>query len=258
MGRKRQDRDPAPDLPPICRRIDWLLRQVWSNVIADMARNLGVSVTVVSRVLAGQQPSGQMLAGFARHGVNLRWLLTGQGQEMVGAGGDAGAAFWPVVTQLLPGRPVDNPELFGHFTLPAASPFLLESAYWLKLSADMPVASSPSSGLSDKDYLLIETAQRWAGRPEAYLGRMVVLRLPEGKGSILGKVERDPVVLEETPQHEIKTFGVFKEARLFPTLAREAAERGPLASNTGGAGLVGFYPDDVAGVVLQRVTFLDR
>lgn len=257
MGRKRQDREPASDLPPICQRIDWLLRQVWGNVITEMARDLGVSVTVVSRVLAGQQPSGQMLAGFAQRGVNLRWLLTGQGQEMVESGGGASGTLLPVVTRLLPGKPADHPELVGHFTLPAASPYLLEAAYWLKVTSEMPVVSSATLRIATRDYLLIESAERWTRRPEAYRGRLIVVRLPEGKGVILAMCDRDEVEVEETRQHDLKTFGRLAEARLFPRITRADELANPPESTTGRQGVVRFYGDDVVGVVLQRVTFFE-
>jgi hypothetical protein len=259
MGRKRQDRDLSPHLSPICQRMDWLLRHIWANNMTQLARDLGVSQTAVARVLAGQVPSGRMMEALAtRHAVNLRWLLTGQGQETLGQVGAAGGAFWPVVTRLLPGRPVDNPELLGPLTLPAASAFLLECPYWVQVTSAMPVVSSATWGIGAGDWLLVETAERWTRRPEAYLGRLIAVRLPGERGVILASGDRDSIEVEETPQHALNTFGVCKEARLFPMLTREVAQREPPESLSGGPDVAHVFADDVVGVVLQRVTFLDR
>lgn len=258
MGRKRQDREPSADLPPICQRVDWLLKHNWNNNITGMARDLGVSQTAVARVLGGQLPSGKMLEGFAVQGVNLRWLLTGQGQESVGLGSAAGGVFWPLVSHLLPGKPADCPELLTHLTLPAATPFVLEAAYWLQVNGEMPIASAPALGVRPGDYLLIETADRWTRRPEAYLGRIVALRLPEQRGVILAKCDPHDAYYERIPQHELDTFGVRPESRLFPGITRADAGDHPPGSKTKRKELTQFYASDIVGVVLQRTTFLDR
>lgn len=259
MGRRRKERPLSEDVAPLCMRIEWLLRNYWHNSIAAMARDLGVSHTALSRVIAGQMPSAKMLEALAvTAGVNLRWLLTGQGQETLGPVGAVGGAFWPVVAKLLPGHPAEHPESLSILTLPAASPFALEAAYWLQVTAAMPVASDHVIGATAGDYLLLETSARWARRPEAYLGRVVALRLPADGGVILAKSERDPVEFEATPQHDLVTFGVYKEARLFPAASRDVENRKKPESVTGGRSLVRFYMDDVVGVVLQRTNFLDR
>ena len=259
MGRKRQDREPSPDIPPICQRMSWLLTHVWGNNMTRMARDLGVSQTAVSRVLGGQVPSGKMLEFLiVTAGVNLRWLLTGQGQETLGRVGAVGGAFWPVVANLLPGQPSEHPELLSHLTLPAASPFVLESAYWHQVTAGMPVASDRVIGATAGDYLLLETAARWTRRPEAYLGRMVALRLPDDGGVILARSGRDRLEMEETVEHDLDTFGVIEEARLLPRIMRDAARRERAKTTGAKRGLVRFFADDVVGVVLQRTNFLDR
>jgi hypothetical protein len=233
------------------------LEHVWQNNIAAMARDLRVSHAALSRVLAGQTPSGKMLAALAeRSDVNVHWMLTGTEQPSLGRRGSVGSIFWPVATQLLPGEPRDHPGLVGQVTLPAASPFLLESAYWFQLGADAPIVAAPGSGMATGDYLLIETSSRWTRRPEAYLGRLLATRLPGDAGVALAQSRRFPEPFEVVEQHDLNTFGRVREARLFPLLTREGTQRKETPSSAGSRGMVRLYGDDVVGVVLQRVTFL--
>lgn len=257
MGRKRRDRAPSGDMPPLSSRIDWLLKHIWHNNIAAMARELGVSHTALSRVLAGQMPSAKMLEALAnRADVNTRWLLSGQGQQPPEGANAVGGVFWPVVTQLLPGEPRQHPELLTHVTLPAATPFLLESAYWLQVTDNAPIVTDGVGSVAAGDYLLIETSSRWTRRSEAYLGRLLALRLPDAQKVVLASSVREQEEFEVVRQHKLTTFGVIGEARIFPLLARSEVRKKLPESTTGGPGLVRFYDDDVVGVVLQRVTLL--
>src|SRR5262245_26969398 len=129
MGRRRKDRALPKDVPPLIRRIDWLLKQCFGNNIAWMARALGVTHAALSRVLLGQMPSGRMLEALAqRAGVNAQWLLGGAAQGERGRG--PGAVCCPVADALIPGSPWAYPERLSAFSLPAASPFVLEQPYW--------------------------------------------------------------------------------------------------------------------------------
>src|SRR5579871_3469600 len=253
MGRRRRNRESSEAMPPLSARIDWLLRCNWGNNIAAMARDLGVSHTALSRVLTGQMPSAKMLEALAKRvEVNTLWLLTGQGQPQAETAGAVGGVFWPVVSQLLPGEPKDYPELLSHITLPAASPYVLDAAYWMRVNADAPIVAALSPKVASGDYLLIETSMRWTRRAEAYLGRLLVLRHEEND-LLLAWSERQRNYFETVPQHKLDTFKVVNKARLFPSLTKLDARKKKPESMTGGPGLVQFYADDVVGVVLQRV-----
>ena len=196
-------------------------------------------------------------AAASRADVNVYWLLTGQGEPLAAPGRSVGGIFWPVATQLLPGEPGQYPELLSHVTLPAASPYLLESAYWLEVTTAAPIAHDSTSRIAAGDYLLIETAPRWTCRPEAYLGRLIALRTPDSKEIILGRSGRHEEGSELVQQHVLKTYPVFAEARLFPLHTRVAAQREEPESLWATPDVVRFYGDDVVGVVLQRTSFLD-
>jgi hypothetical protein len=252
MGRKRQSRELPPDAPAICRRIDWLLRAIWANNMTRMAKDLGVSQTALSRVLAGQMPSGKMLEGLAaRADLNTRWLLAGQGAEMLGPGRSPGSVLCPLATALLPGDPAARPELLAGLTLPVASPHLLGAPYWFEVKGGDPVTKdwpgSPREKIAEGDYLLIETSSRWTERPEAYLGRLVVL-CAEGRAPLLVRVEKDEAYFAEDGRHDLNTFGLIPAAALLPKSRCEAVKSGP--GDSGGTAVL-FYTDDVVGVVLQ-------
>src|SRR4051812_7212842 len=110
--RVKENKRPGPPSPgamaPLTRRIGLLLRLVWAGNRSAMARDLGVSHPVISRVAAGQQePPGKLLLALAgRPTVNLRWLFLGEGEPLNPRDpAAAGGRFAPVATRLLPGPP---------------------------------------------------------------------------------------------------------------------------------------------------------
>lgn len=256
MGRPRRNK-PLPETnSSVCARMEWFLKHVWQNNIAAMAREAGVSHPAMSRVLAGQMPSGKILEAMAKRSeINLRWLLAGDGKPTDG-GSQAGGVLLPLANKLLLGDPIAFPELLSPLTMPAAMPFHLEAAYWFRATTNLHVVMDQSSRISAGDYLLIETGPRWTRRSKAYLRRLLILR--DGKEAIFAKHESDVAdEMEDTPQHNLATFGRHQESRLFPTISREEARTKMPISDTAGSDMVRFYADDVVGVVLQTVNYLD-
>jgi hypothetical protein len=243
----------------LCYRVEWLLRHAWDNNIRLMAKELKVSHTALSRVLGGQMPSGKMLEALAsRADINAQWLLAGPGDQMAKPGLAVGSALWPLATCLMPGEVGHYPELLTHLTLPAASPHLLEAAYWVQMDRAAPIVLASTARIARGDFMLLETSARWTRRPQAYLGRLLALRQPDGKGVILADTRTDEDEFEDVQQYTLNTFGLYEEARLFPGYNREDAQSAPPYSRMGGEAVVRFYGDDVAGVVLQVARFLER
>lgn len=59
------------------------LRQLRGVSQIEMARLAGVSRSSWQRYERGEQPTGEVLQNLAKQGVNLHWLLTGQGPMMI-------------------------------------------------------------------------------------------------------------------------------------------------------------------------------
>ena len=250
MGRRRKS-SPATDIPAVCQRFDRLLRGEFGNSVTLMAATLGVSHTALSRVInKGQMPSGQMLVGLAKLGrVNLHWLLAGGDEGM--RGGNV-ADHVPVCDRLLPGAPWATPELLDPVGLPTSSPFLLDAAYWFRVPAHSPLVARPEERVAVGDYLLIETGPAWVTRPEAYVGRIVVLSHATNQSRLLARVG-DKDLFAEATCHELDTFGSPADARLFTESQRPGAKPASPAGRRSGEGH-DFYLDDIVGVVLEKRT----
>jgi hypothetical protein len=256
MGRRRKDKELPKDVPSLVHRIAWLLKQCFNNNIAWMAKALGSSHAALSRVLAGQMPSGRLLEALARRAdVNAQWLLTGEAQ---GEHGRPGVGLCPIADTLLPGQPANYPERLSPVTLPMASPFRAEAAYWYRVRPDDAVTLDRHASVAAGDFLLVEASERWTRRPEAFAGRMVALRRPEGGDVVLAKVAVHEDTFErEEPQHEIRMFGPAEEAVLVLRTRAEARAK-PVRRLIEKPGLVFFFGDDVVGVVLQVSRLLER
>jgi transcriptional regulator with XRE-family HTH domain len=256
MVRRREPRELPDDVPPLVPRINWLLREVFGDNIAWTAKVLGVSHAALSRVLAGQMPSGKMLEALAKlAAVNPWWLLTGGPQP--GHGEGVGGLLCPLAETLLPGQPRAFPERLSPVTLPVASPFLVEEAYWYRVRPDDPITKDDSSRVAAGDYLLIEGSERWTRRPAAFAGRVVALRMPEGRGVVLGKVVLNEEELEVEAQHDVKFFGLSKKEGTLILGPRPASGK-PARRLIEKPGLVSFYLDDLVGVCLQVSRILSR
>src|SRR5262245_13012337 len=83
MSRHKGER-PAGQMEAVRERIRFLLSYRWKNHQRQMARELGISQGLISKVVNGQQgPGERLLAALAEGGgVNPRWLLHGEGEPL--------------------------------------------------------------------------------------------------------------------------------------------------------------------------------
>ena len=261
MPKKR----PLDAAAPLTRRIEQLLRLEWAENKSAMARALGVSQPVISRVTSGrQEPPASMLLALAKQPrMNLRWLFLGEGEPLtqrdLGAGG---GRFCPVARRLLPGAPGDFPHLLEGASRPVADAFYSDTAYWFAVPPDCPLAAEEEEKVKAGDFLLMETSPEWTRRVERMYFRVIALR--QGGGGedtfLLGRLgwgEADPL---ETPDCcPLRVFGRSQEALLESRRACEGeAEPRPTGKAKGSAKKPPPPPryrlDDVVGVcmVLQR------
>jgi hypothetical protein len=255
-------------MPPLCRRFEWVLQNLFGNSITLMAAALGVPHASLSRVINhGQLPSAEMILGLARVGrVNLDWLLGGDDAPPTSA--RSAGTFLPVSDRLLPGPPSASPELLPPLGLPTASPFNIRDAYWHRVPAGSPIVARDVGGeKGDKgrkddgwqvrpgDLLLIEAGPAWTARASAFAGRLVVLRHPGRPDGFFARVAADEEFLDDgefsSPHHKLDSFGLYPEADLFVESARPTP--GPRESVEGRPDRrPSFYMDDVVGVVLEK------
>jgi hypothetical protein len=219
MARKRTTEDLAGDVPPLTRRIIQLAKLIWGGNKSRMAKALGISHPVLSRVLRAQQePPGKLLEALARWpGVNLRWLFAGEGEPLSDRNLWAGGGrFLPIADRLLPGAPGAHPELHTWTSLPVAEALYSQTAYWFRLPGDHPVIKAKATKVKPGDYLLVETATAWTRKRDSVRGRLCALRVnrPGGQEVILGDIDRDADPFEG--YHRVETCGQFADARFLP------------------------------------------
>jgi len=145
MARKKQTRETPDITAPLTRRIVLLWKLIWAANKSQMARDLGISHPVISRIIAGQQePPGQLLLALANWPkVNLRWLFLGEGEPLrerdLGVGG---GRYCPVAERLLPGDPNNYPRWLTGTSLPVAEAYYSPTAYWFGVRYDSPIVGA--------------------------------------------------------------------------------------------------------------------
>lgn len=241
MSRRPKNAPQQPQLPSICHRVGELLNDIWKGNVAQMARDLQVSHPAMSRVLAGQIPSGKILQGLAEHPeVNSTWLLSGEDRSPAVAHRTC-----CIAKQLLPGPPNEYPEKLGVGMLPVASIHPLVAAYWYQVRPEDAVAKVSERQVGPGDYLLIETSPRWTQRPDAYAGRLCVLRLSERAVPVLGQVAENEEYFTEGARN-VEVPGDKMEYLLF------ASQRKKLRHESNhGSEKVELYQEDLVGVCVQ-------
>lgn len=157
----RQDAPPPHSLATASERVSWLLEHLWSGNRSQMARDIGVSHSVLAKIAAGTQSAGRRLLGaIASHPkVNPGWLLTGQGEPLLAASTASPADGWPlpISRQLLWLRPSEQREFFTGETFPVPGALYRETRYWLRVLPANSLVQLPLWAVRPHDLLLMET-----------------------------------------------------------------------------------------------------
>lgn len=177
-------------------RVKFLLDYHWAGSQRQMARDVGVSQGLISKIVNGQQGAGShFLAALARQqGVNAEWLLRGEGPPL--SLPPKGAR--PISLGILPGSPLDHVQLLVGQHHPVAETLDRESRYWLELQSSLPLLRDVNLRLLPGDMLLMETDPAWTARLDFVEGRICGVRLYAGTPEstfVLGKVYRDSLGL---------------------------------------------------------------
>ncbi len=160
------------------RRIAQLLQERWQGNQVRMAADMGVSQSLVSKIVRGVQGAGrQFLARLeAQPGIRAEWLLHGEGEPFV----MPLAGTLPVADRVLPGPPNAHAILLTGDRHPVAMAFDSGSRYWLRLSATEPLLTVDALELRTGDHLLLETDTSWTHRADLLPGRICGLRRSSG------------------------------------------------------------------------------
>lgn len=262
MGRRlKVAEQPDPDAP-LTRRLRMICDLLWRGNQSKMGKECGgIGQSVISRVLSGvQAPPAKLLEELAKQpGINVRWLLLGEGEPLSDRGlGWGGGNFCPVARELLPGPPQVHAELLSGATWPVASAYYSSDAYWLPIPEGHPLTAVKGGAVQDADLILIETAEAWTRKVQAIQGRVVAFRMPMHASPVLGAVDKhEDYFAGEEKTHEVTLFGTNIEVEFFAGLRRPAQSEQVLARQWKRPGKKSLYLDDVVGVCLHLFRPLD-
>jgi hypothetical protein len=157
-------------------RVKYLLAHLWRGNQREMARAVGVSQGLISKVVNGQQaPGPRLLTALANHpGVDSDWVVSGTGQPIPFP--ERGSL--PIAAGVLPGPPLEYPHLLGGSRHPVADALSRPTRYWLLLAQNSPLVREPSLRLAPGDLLLLDSDPAWTRRPDLTDGRLCGVRLP--------------------------------------------------------------------------------
>ena len=144
-------------LSEVALRIGWLLKKVWQGSQTKMARDIGVSQSVISHVVVGrQEPGRKLLAAIASNPlVNSRWLITGEGEPLVAQFTEPGRRALYVATGLFEGLPEEHSECLGSM-LEVPLRLYRATRYWVEIPADCSLVSDNSLKIAAGDLVLFE------------------------------------------------------------------------------------------------------
>lgn len=162
-------------LSEVALRIDWLLKKVWQGSQTKMARDIGVSQSVISHVVVGrQEPGRKLLAAIASNSlVNSRWLITGEGEPLVAQFTEPGRRALYVARTLFEGLPDDHGDCLGDM-LEVPLRLYRPTRYWFEIPADCPLVSVSSLKIAVGDLMLFEPDQK--GWPDSIKGHPCIIK----------------------------------------------------------------------------------
>ena len=188
MPRRKSDSYPRPDLSTPAGRIAWLLIHLFDGNMRRMAEAVGVSHSVVSKVVGGQQaPGRRLMEAIAAHPkVNPGWLLSGEGEPLLADRHPGSADCWeaPVSQYLLPGPPAEHDRLFAGTTFPLAGRFYRPTRYFYRVGGGDPIARADAEKVAPGDLLLLDAdAEIWRANRQVLADALVVLHV-RGRGGL--------------------------------------------------------------------------
>jgi hypothetical protein len=175
-----------------CKRVKLLLDHRWRGSQTEMAADLGVTQSLVSKIVRGfQGPGRPFLEVLARQpGVNPQWVLYGEGQPFP----PPTKGSLPIAVGILPGWPEHHRQLLTGERHPVAEAFEKASRYWIMISATSKLLTVAELALLSGDLLLFDAdTTLWRDRLPDHLGKLFGVRLScqASKSYEFGCLQRD-------------------------------------------------------------------
>lgn len=141
-----------PDWTTSMGRVKWILASRYGGNRSAMAKDTGVSLTGIIKVITGQQNPGRRLMEKIVQSTDISpaWLLAGEGQPLTGSA-------LPVAIGCLPGPPTEGHALLTDERVSELTELYSSSRYWLKLGAAEPVVKASGISFRVGDLLLMDT-----------------------------------------------------------------------------------------------------
>lgn len=193
-------------------RVVWLLATLWGGNRSEMARAIGCSHTVLTKIAAGlQSPGTRLLSAIAQHPkINPAWLLSGDGEPLLQERADTPTEGWPlpISRQLLPGAPDEFRSMLSGETFPIAGAFFRETRYWFQVQRGEPVLRDSSLKLDVGDLLLLDANTANLEATNFSQPRLCAIKRVEDEKPCLrlGQVVYVPETREEASQLSVMVF----------------------------------------------------
>lgn len=150
------------------QRFATVLEVVFGRSQGAMAKALGCSQSIISRIVRGKQaPGAKLLMTLAEYpALNRAWVLTGVGEPLLSQlqeyNGDAAL---PIARTPFVGLPYDHPLCLEDVLYPVPRNLHRRSRYWIRIVGDHPFITDNNLRVADGDMVLFESDKsEWPAR----------------------------------------------------------------------------------------------
>lgn len=184
--------DPAGrELSPLGSRVGRVYRELYGSSQAAMAKDLGVSQPLISKVVRGEQePGPKLLAALVKNPrLNPRWLMEGGGEAFFPVERELGLGlFLPVFKRIQTAFHRGDTDAFAALQFPL-SILLKSTVYLLEIQPGDAVLRFPELKFAAGDLLALDSdASTWSERPQILTNRLVAVRINQPESAYLQAV----------------------------------------------------------------------
>ena len=186
MGKTKQEL-----LTPKAQRFVSLMNKIAGGSQRAFASLLGCSQAVISKIVNGEQEPGPHLIRLVRSlpGVNVEWLVTGEGEPLIGGALQSASGTVSVVRKLVPGDLRKYPTYATGYSVNVPATCATATIYGIEAGRCESSESLAKEFIRDTDILVVETDPNvWRFDVSVLDGRLVVVRIESAKPPKLHRV----------------------------------------------------------------------